>query len=134
MPVFLYGYEAEFIQGLLKAVKKHLAQKFNFTCRYINDVLSLNNSKISEFIYLIYPCELEIKDTAETNTSAIYIYSYLCNNNGKLVTMLFHCTDNGKLVTRLYDKRDDFNFPMYNFPFLSSNISSATAYRVYVSQ
>ena len=38
------------------------------------------------------------------------------------------------LVTRLYDKRDDFNFPIVNFPFLSSNIPSAPAYGVYVSQ
>ena len=42
--------------------------------------------------------------------------------------------DNGKLITRLYDKRDDFNFPIVNFPFMSSNIPSAPAYGVYVSQ
>ena len=42
--------------------------------------------------------------------------------------------DNGKLTTRLYDKRDDFNFPIVNFPSLSSNIPSAPAYGVYVSQ
>ena len=41
---------------------------------------------------------------------------------------------NGKLTTRVYDKRDDFNFPIVNFPFLSSNIPSALAYGVYVSQ
>ena len=29
---------------------------------------------------------------------------------------------------------DDFNFPIVNFPFLSSNIPSAPAYSVYVSQ
>ena len=40
-------------------------------------------------------------------------------------------TDN---PTRLHDKRDDFNFPIVNFPFLSSNIPSAPAYGVYVSQ
>ena len=39
--LFLYGYEVEFIQGLLKAGKKPLAQKFNYTYRYIDDVLSL---------------------------------------------------------------------------------------------
>ena len=44
------------MQGLLKAGKKHFSQKFNFTYRYIDDVLSLNNAKISEFIDLIYPC------------------------------------------------------------------------------
>ena len=40
----------------------------------------------------------------------------------------------GKLNTKLYDKRDDFNFPTVNFPFLSSNIPSAPADGVYVSQ
>ena len=44
--LFLYGYEAEFIQGVLKAGKKNVAQKFNFTHRYIDHVLSLNTSKI----------------------------------------------------------------------------------------
>ena len=60
--LFLYGYEAEFIVGLLKVGKKHLAQKFNCTYRYIDYVLSLNSSKILESIDLIYPCKLEIKD------------------------------------------------------------------------
>ena len=59
--VFLDGYEAGFIQGLLKACKKHLAQIFNYTCRYIDDVLALNNSKISAFIDLICLCELKGK-------------------------------------------------------------------------
>ena len=34
---------------LLKAGKKRLAQKFNFTCRLSDDVLSLSNKTISEF-------------------------------------------------------------------------------------
>ena len=38
------------------------------------------------------------------------------------------------ITTRLYDKRDDFNFPIVNFPFLSSFIPSAPVYGVYVSQ
>ena len=32
-----------------------------------------------------------------------------------------------------YDKRDDFNFVIVNFPFLSNNIPSTSAYGVYVS-
>ena len=38
------------------------------------------------------------------------------------------------VTTRLYDKRDDFNFPIVNFTYLSCNIPSAPAYGVYVSQ
>ena len=40
----------------------------------------------------------------------------------------------GKLSTRLYDKRDDFDFHIVNFPFLSSNIPSGPSYGVYISQ
>ena len=117
--LFLYSYEAEFVQSLLQAGKKHLA--FNFTYRYIDDVLSLKNTKFAEYLEFICARELEIKETTETATSSSYLDCYLF-------------IDNGKLTTRLYDKRDDFNFPIVNFPFLSSNIPSAPAYDVYVSQ
>ena len=68
--LFLNGYGAKFTQWPLKAYKKHLAQKFFITYRYIGDVLSVNNSKISDFIDLTYPSELEIKDTKESDSSA----------------------------------------------------------------
>ena len=45
--LFLYSYEVEFVQSLLKVGKKHLAPQFNFTYRYINDVLSLKNTKFA---------------------------------------------------------------------------------------
>jgi hypothetical protein len=37
----------------------------HFTFRYIDDVLSLNNSRFGDFVDRIYPIELEIKDTTE---------------------------------------------------------------------
>ena len=43
--LFLYSYEADFIQGIFKKNEKKLARSFNFTFRYIDDVLSLNNTK-----------------------------------------------------------------------------------------
>jgi hypothetical protein len=63
--LFLYSYEADFIQGLLKKNEKKLARFFNFTFRYIDDVLSLNNASFGDFVDRIYPIELEIKDTTE---------------------------------------------------------------------
>ena len=41
--------------------------------RYINDVLSLNDSKFGDFVDHIYPIELEIKDTIDTDRSASYL-------------------------------------------------------------
>jgi hypothetical protein len=44
-----------------------LARSFNFMFRYIDDVLSLNNSRFCDFVDRIYPIELEIKDTTDTD-------------------------------------------------------------------
>ena len=70
----------------------------------------------------IYPIELEIKDTTDTNTSASYHNLHL------------EIDSEGRLRTKLYDTRDDFNFPIVNFPFICSNIPAAPAYGVYISQ
>jgi hypothetical protein len=51
------------LQGLLKKNEKKLARSFNIKFRYIDDVLSLNNSGFGDFVDRIYPIELEIKDT-----------------------------------------------------------------------
>ena len=48
--------------------------------------------------------------------------------------LTFIIDSGGKLSTRLYDKRDDFDFHIVNFPFLSSNILSGPSYGVYISQ
>ena len=68
--IFLYSYEAEFIVFTLGW--KETASQFNFTYRYIDDILSINNPDFENYIGQIYPAELGIKDTAESNTSASY--------------------------------------------------------------
>ena len=75
--LFLYTYEAEFIQELLKTKKKSLAQSFNLTHRYIDDVLSLSNAKFEDYLHQIYPEELDIKNTTDTLESASYLDLYL---------------------------------------------------------
>ena len=73
-------------------------------------------------LYCLCPAELEIKDTTESNTSASYL------------DLLLSIESDGQLRTSLYDKRDDFNFHITNFQFLSSNIPSSPAYGVFISQ
>ena len=119
--IFLFSYEAEFIQSLLSTGKKKLASQFNCTYRYIDDVLSINNPDFENYLGQMYPAELEIKDTTESNTSASYL------------DLLQSIESDGQLRTSLYDKRDDFNFHITNFPFLSSNIPSSPAYGVFIS-
>ena len=99
-----------------------LARPFKSTFRYKNDVLPLNNLRLGHFVDHIYPIELEIKDTTDTDRSA------------SCFDLLLEIDSEGWLRTNLFDKRDNFNFPIGNFPFICSNIPAAPAYRVYISQ
>ena len=75
-----------------------------------------------DFVDRIYPIELEIKDTTYTDRSASYHDLHL------------EIESEGRLRTKLYDKRDDYNFPIVNFPLICSNIPAVPAYGVYLSQ
>ena len=66
--------------------------------------------------------ELEIKDATDTDRSASYLDLHL------------EIDSKGRLGTKLYDKRDHFNCPIVNFPFICRNIPAAPAYGVYISQ
>ena len=120
--VSFYSYEAEFLQRLVHDKKKSFVVTFNSTFRYIDDVLSINNSNFHSYVDSIYPGELEIKDTTESVSSVSYL------------DVLLEKDLNGILTTKLYDKRDDFNFSIVNFTYLCSNIPSSPAYGVFVSQ
>jgi hypothetical protein len=109
-----YSYEAEFVQKLLrdhnkKTKKTKLAASFIHTYRYIDDALSINHHNFHNYVHLIHPHELEIKDTPESDKSALYL------------DILLNVDFNGRLTTSLYNKRDDFDFAIVNFPFLCIN-------------
>ena len=53
--LFLYSYENEFLDKLIKDGKGKLARKFNLSYHYIDDLISFNNKRFKEFISDIYP-------------------------------------------------------------------------------
>ena len=108
--LFLYSYENEVLDKLIKEGKRKLARKFSLSYRYIDDLISFNNKRFKEFISDIYPKELTIFETQKSTS---------VSNN---------------ITTKLYDKLDAFGFHIVNFSFMSSNIPSAPAYGVYASQ
>ena len=71
---------------------KILPGPFNFTPRYINDVLLLNNSKFCDYV--------DLSLTLRKRTQHIQLGT------------LHDLTYTYKLTVKLYDKRDDFNFPI----------------------
>ena len=105
--LFLYSYENEFLDKLIKEGKRKVARKFNLSYRYIDDLISFNNKRFKEFISDIYPKELTISETTESTLIASYL------------DLLF-----------IRDKSNN----IVNFPFMSSNIPSAPAFGVYAPQ
>ena len=78
-------------------------------------LVSINNSRFAEFLPLIYPLELEVKETTDTASSASFLDAYL------------EFDDSGELSTKIYDKRNDFNFKIMHFPNMCSNIPASPA-------
>ena len=93
--------------------------------KYGQDVIILkrtedNNHKFSDYVYDIYPVELEIKETTDDQ----YHSSFL--------DLLLEIDKDGRLRVKIYDKRDDFD--IVNFPFLCGNIPQSPSYGVYIYQ
>ena len=111
--LFLYSYENEFLDKLIKEGKRKLARRFNLSYCYIDDLISFNNKRFREFT---------ISETTESTS----VPSYL--------DLLFTRDRSNNITTKLYNKRDAFGFHIVNFPFMSSKIPSAPAYGVYASR
>ena len=69
-----------------------------------------------DYMHLISPREIEVKDNNDTQKFASYRNLYLDNR--------------ARLKSKLYDKSDDFTFPKVTFPFICRNILAAPAFRV----
>ena len=118
--LFLFHYEYQYIKDKLKHNHKE-AILFRHTVRYIDDLLTLNNPFFEEEIPKIYPKQLTLKKTTESQDRLSYL------------DICIEIKDR-KFTTSVYDKRDTFEFYIVNFPYLDSNIPSGPAYGVYMSQ
>ena len=108
--LFLYSYESEFLDNMIRGGHRKLARSFNLCYRYIDDLIVFNNKKFGDYVKEIYPFQLTVEKANTSDDLANYL------------DLTFIIESNNRLCTKLYDKRDDFDFHIVNFPFLSSNI------------
>ena len=104
----------------MKKSNKKFAKAFNLTSRYIDDLISINNTRLEQFLKDIYPEELVVSETSESR----YVVSYL--------DLLLDISNGGR-VCSIFNKRDDLGFHIVNFPNLSGNIPTAPVYGTYIS-
>jgi len=80
-----------------------LIKKFNTSFRYLDDLCSLDNSLFHTCIKNIYPKELILLQSNNSDNKATFLDLDVQINN-------LHC------AIKMYDKRDDFDFNIVNFP------------------
>ena len=119
--LFVHTLEYDF---KVKTMKKDITKAIQFsdTFRYIDDLFGINNVDFGNYISATYPSELELKDTSTSSTKVCYLDTNIKTG------------DISPFPISIYDKRDDFAFPIVNFPSMDSNIPANQADGVYVSQ
>ena len=119
--LFLYCYERDFMSNLQQSKRFDLIDKLNDTSRYLDDIFTIDNPAFAEYIPDIYPRELQLNkaNTSDKETSFLDL-------NIKVIGSNIH--------TSVYDKRDDFGFPIVNFPWLSGDVPRLPSYGIYISQ
>ena len=119
--LYLYSKEFAFLEKLMKT-ESWRARTLSQCFRFIDDLCSFN-SDLSPFIKDIYPPELKLVKTNTNSLQCTFLDIKMDVDEKK-----------GTVATNLFDKRDDFSFPIVNFPFLSSNIHFKRSHGVFVSQ
>ena len=119
--IFLYSYEAEFINlcSQLERKSKHLS-----SISHTDTSMTYCHSKTQILIFIWVRC-IPLSSRSKTRRRATPL----------LPTWIYSRRSVNRLLrTSLYDKRDDFNFHITNFPFVRSNFPSSPAYGVFISQ
>ena len=101
--LFLYLYDNEFLDNVIRSGHRRLARSFNLCYRYTDDFISFNNKKFLDCLKERYPSQL----TVEKANKSDHLTDYLD------LTFVIDCE--GKLSTRIYDKRDDLGFHICQF-------------------
>ena len=106
---FLFCYERDFMFILHKSKRYDLIDMFSYTSRYLDDILTIDNREFEKYIPDIYPTELQFNKTNTSDKETSFL-----DLNIKIIGIDVH--------TNVYDKRDDFGFPIVNFPWLSGEV------------
>ena len=82
-----------------------IIEAFKSTCRYLDDLLNIDNPYFEGMVNRIYPPELQLNKANTSDIEAPFLDLHLSISNGFV-------------SSKIYDKRDDFDFDIVSFPFL----------------
>ena len=103
-----------------KSQRYDLIDMCNDSSRYLDDIFTINNSEFEKHIPDIYSTELQL------NKANISDKDLFLDLNIEVIRSDVH--------TSVYDKRNDFGFPIVNFPWLSGDVPRLQSYGIYILQ
>ena len=83
--------------SLKSDTQSDIIEAFNNTSRYLDDIFNIDNPFFDTLFPFIYPKELRLSKTNESDFSAPFLDLDLSINNGII-------------SSKIYEKRDDFDF------------------------
>ena len=117
--LFLFCFERDFMLSLSDDNQSEVIEAFNFTSRYLEDLLNIDNNLFNSMDNHIYPSELQLNKASVSDTEASFLDLHLPISDGFVNTGIFY-------------EWDDFDFDIVNFPFLDGDVPSSTHWRVVI--
>ena len=94
---------------------------FNDASRCLDDISTIGDPAFAKNVRDVCPSELQLNKAGASDKDTSFL-----DLNIKVIGNDIH--------TSVYDKRDDFGYPIVNFPWLSGDVPRLPSYGIYISQ
>ena len=85
--LFLYSYESEFFDNMIRCGHRKLSRSFNLCYGYIDDLIVFNNKKFLDYLKEIYRSQLTVEKANKSDHLADYLdLTFFIDSLGKLST------------------------------------------------
>ena len=71
--LFLFCNERDFMLSLSDNNQADIIEAFNYTSRYLDDLLNIDNPYFEQMVGQIYPAELQLNKTNSSDTEAPFL-------------------------------------------------------------
>jgi hypothetical protein len=120
--IYLYVYEYEYIERLIDKKDVKSLGKLKNIFRFQDDLFAVNdNGLFEEVLGDIYPIEMIVSKTNISTSKCSYL---------DLLISIYQ----GKFRIKLFDKRDDYKFKVFSYPYLDGNVPETRSYGIFISQ
>ena len=116
--LFLFCCERDFMTSLSNDNQANIIEAFNSASRYLDDLLNIDNPYFEGMVNQIYPPELQLYRTSDTEATFLDLHLSISN---------------GFVSSKICDKRNDLDFDIINIPFLDGDVPRRPSYEVYIT-